>query len=291
MKPHRWYEIRNVADDSAELWLYEQIGADFWGEGITSKQFAEDLAALSVSHIDLHINSPGGQVFEAQAIYTVLTNHPASITSYIDGLAASCASFVALAGDHVVMSENALFMVHNPSGAAIGTAQDMRSYADLLDKVRDSISAIYVAKTGKPLADVEAAMDAETWYDAAEAQAFGFVDEVAGPIALAADASWDLAAMRDAGQLVRLGYKGERIPTAHVQNAGRVLSAKNESDLKDARDLLQGVIDQVDSEPENHGTEPAAEASTVEAAEAEPVLIFAGGRPLYVHSPRKEDSP
>lgn len=182
-----WYEIKNVADKHAELWIYEQIGEDWWtGEGVTAKGFARDIAALEVASIDLHLNSPGGSVFDGQAIYNAIRNHPAKVTTYIDGIAASIASVIALAGDRVVMADNALFMIHNPFGAVQGTSADMRQMADVLDKVKDTIVGVYDERSHLSADELAAAMDAETWYTAAEAREAGFADEVAAPLKLAA---------------------------------------------------------------------------------------------------------
>ena len=174
----KYYEIKNAAADTAEVWIYEQIGEDWFSEGVAAKTFCKDLAALKVSNIDLHINSPGGSVFDGQAIYNALVRHPATVTTYVDGLAASIASVIALAGDKVCMADNALFMIHNPWGIAQGNSADLRQYADVLDKVRETIVNVYGKKCTMGVAEIIAAMDAETWLTAAEAQAFGFVDEV-----------------------------------------------------------------------------------------------------------------
>lgn len=193
MKP--WYEIKASAKRAA-IWIYEEIGENFWGEGLTAKQFVQDLGALNVDAIDLHINSPGGNVFDGQAIFNALRQHPAPVTTYIDGLAASIASVVALAGDRVVMASNALFMFHEPFGMVMGGAAEMRQFADVLDKVGDTIAAVYVERSGRDEADVRAAMAAETWLSAGEAQEYGFVDEVADSVKIAAH--FDLSRFRNA---------------------------------------------------------------------------------------------
>jgi ATP-dependent Clp endopeptidase proteolytic subunit ClpP len=183
----QWYEIKNLAERHAELWIYEQIGEDWWtGGGVTAKQFCMDMAELDVDTIALHINSPGGLVFEGQAIYNAIKNHPATVTSYIDGVAASIASVIALAADTVVMASNALFMIHQPFGGVSGRSATIRKYADTLDKVSDTIVGVYQSKTGKEPSEIIAAMDAETWFTADEAIAFGFADEVDAEIQMAA---------------------------------------------------------------------------------------------------------
>ncbi len=186
----KWYSITNKAD-KAEIWIYEMIGEDFWtGGGVTAKNFQKELSEIKASQIDLHINSPGGAVFDGITIYNLLKQHPANITTYIDGLAASIASVIALAGDKVIMAENALYMVHNPEGLAMGTATDMRSLADVLDKIASTMVGTYVSKTKKPETDIKAMLDAETWMTADEALEAGFIDEISGEMDMAACAKF-----------------------------------------------------------------------------------------------------
>ncbi len=186
----QWYEIKNKAD-KAEIWIYEEIGEDFWtGGGITAKSFQKELAEIKAGQIDLHINSPGGLVFEGITIYNLLKQHPANVTTYIDGLAASIASVIALAGDKVVMADNGLFMVHNVYGGCVGTANDMRGFADRLDKVEGSTIKAYTSKTGKTDDEIKTLLDAETWMTADEALEMGFVDEISGEMDMAACAKF-----------------------------------------------------------------------------------------------------
>lgn len=188
-----WYEIRNASDEVAEVFIYDQIGEDWFGEGTTAKKFAKEIGAISAKRIDLHLNSPGGSVFDGQAIANAISRHPATVTTFIDGLAASIASVIALAGDTVVMASNALYMIHEPSAFAGGRADDLRQMADLLDKVTGVMVGTYADKTGIPDDELRAAMAAETWYTAAEALEAGFVDEIGVEQSMAA--SFDLAAI------------------------------------------------------------------------------------------------
>jgi ATP-dependent Clp endopeptidase proteolytic subunit ClpP len=194
----KWYTI-NAKADKAEIWIYEMIGEDFWtGGGVTAKSFQKELSGIKASQIDLHINSPGGVVFDGVTIYNLIKNHPATVTTYIDGLAASIASVIALAGDKVIMAANALYMVHNPTGLAMGTANDMRSLADVLDKIAGTMVGTYVSKTGKSEADIKAMLDAETWMTADEALEYGFIDEISEEMDMAACAKF-IPAMAKAG--------------------------------------------------------------------------------------------
>lgn len=193
MPEKTWFEIKAQTGNSeqAEIWIYDEIG----GWGISAKDFIQELNKLNVQAIDLRINSPGGSVYDGHAIYNALKRHKAEVTTYVDGLAASIASVIALAGSKVVMAENALFMIHNPWAMCIGDAGEMRKTADILDKTRDSILTAYMNKTGMDVAEVTALMDAETWYNAAEAKAAGFVDAIEGSADLAACARFDLKAL------------------------------------------------------------------------------------------------
>jgi len=184
-----WYSIRAKADVS-EIWIYDQIGKDWFGDGLTAKEFIIELNAIKSPKIDMHINSPGGECFEGTAIYNAIKRHPAAVTTHIDGIAASIASVIALAGDRIVMAANALYMIHNPSGCTMGTSEDMRKTADILDKVRDTMVGAYTGKSGKPEGEIVALLDAETWMDAEEALAAGFVDEIGDEMDLAACAKF-----------------------------------------------------------------------------------------------------
>lgn len=184
-----WYEIRNAAADTAEVFIYDDIGAGWFTEGVTAKGFLNELADIKAPRIDLHLNSPGGSVFDGVAIYNALKRHPATVTTYIDGLAASIASIIALAGDRVVMADNALFMIHNPWGGVQGEAKDMRKMADVLDQIKSTLIGTYTSKTGLDEETVSQAMDEETWYTAQDALEAGFIDEVGVELQVAASFS------------------------------------------------------------------------------------------------------
>jgi ATP-dependent Clp protease, protease subunit len=174
----RWYEFRAQAKGAAEIVIYDEIGAF----GIPAKAFLDELKALGpVAELTLRINSPGGSVFDGVAIYNALERHGAAITVWIDGLAASIASMIAMAGDEVVMPENAMLVLHDPSGMVMGTAQDMRATADALDKMKAGMVAAYRAKSGRDDAEIEALMAAETWLSAQEAGWLGGPGRAAGP--------------------------------------------------------------------------------------------------------------
>ena len=175
------WKVTAKSDTEADILLYDYISDfddDEWGV-MSAKGLISKIKALgNIKNITLRINSIGGDVFEAQAMYNYLKSHPANITVRIDGLAASAASVVAMAGNKIIMPSNALIMIHNPAGGVYGEAEDMRDTAEILDKIRDTIANVYVAKTGLEREKVIAMMDAETWLDANEAHELNFCDEV-----------------------------------------------------------------------------------------------------------------
>lgn len=177
-----WFTIKALANDAAEISIFDEIG--FWG--VTAKDFINEFRTLSAKSITVLINSPGGSVFDGLAIYNVLRQSNAEITVKVMGVAASAASFIAMAGKKIVMPKNAFMMVHNPMGGVFGNADELREWADTLDKIGASMIGIYVARTGKSEDEVKALLDAETWMTADEAVALGFADEIAPEMKMAA---------------------------------------------------------------------------------------------------------
>lgn len=173
--PASGYRIANADTERAEVFIYGAI--DEWD--VSAGVFVRELRDITAKNIDLHINSPGGLVFDGVAIYSALKNHDASVTSYVDGIAASAASFVAMAGDEVVMEKPAKMMIHDAQGLAIGNAADMRELADLLDQLSDTIADIYADKAGGSTETWRTAMQKTTWYSANEAVKAGLADRVA----------------------------------------------------------------------------------------------------------------
>lgn len=197
-----WYELKAEAGrQTAELWIYEVIGETWYGEGITAKNLVRDLADLDAERLDVHINSPGGSVFDGQAIYNALRRYPGAVDTYIDGLAASIASVIAMAGERIVMAGNALMMIHNPIGLTYGTATDHRKTAEALDKAGETIAGVYQTKATMDRDEIHAAMDAETWYTAQEAADAGFAVEIDEPVPMAALSRFE------ASDLTALGYR------------------------------------------------------------------------------------
>jgi ATP-dependent Clp protease protease subunit len=166
-------------------WLNELL--DIEDDTSWPSKFRDDLKALGdVKRVHLRINSPGGDVFAAHTILNLLKNHPAKVTTHIDGLAASAASIVAMAGDEVIMPSNGMMMIHNPQGCQKGDARDMQDMASILNKVRDGIVAVYQDKTGMERQAIINLMNAETWMSADQAKELGFVDTISDCVDVAA---------------------------------------------------------------------------------------------------------
>lgn len=201
--------------NSADVYLYDIIGSGFFG-GISADSFKSELKALgSVKQINVHINSDGGDVFEGKAIYTQLAQHPAKVVVYVDGLAASIASLIAMAGDEIQMAEGAFMMVHKAWGVAVGNDDEMMKTAKLLRTVTDTIIDTYASRTGDKCSRDEIAqlVGDETWLTAKDAVDKGFADKMAAPVRAAA------AAVRDI-----CGLDGSVIPAvARFKNTPRQL--------------------------------------------------------------------
>jgi ATP-dependent Clp endopeptidase proteolytic subunit ClpP len=193
----------DVTDGVASLRLYDPIDSYGGDWGVSAKEFVTALDALpeDTATIRLHINSPGGEVYEGVTMLNALRNHKARVVAVVDGLAASAASFLATGADEVVMGQNSQLMIHDAWGIGMGPSATMRDLADRLDKVSDNIASIYAAKSGGNVEDWRAAMLAETWYSAEEAVAAGLADRVEEPAEpVKARAQFDLSAFQFAGR-------------------------------------------------------------------------------------------
>lgn len=190
--------MSNKTATTAEIILYGGIGQDYWGDGsmISAKQFSDELKNLpkTVNELSLRINSPGGDVFDGIAIYNRIKQLDAKVTVYIDGLAASIASIIALAGDEINIGEGALYMVHLPWTFAYGNRMELDNTVSRLMDVEEQMVSIYAKKSGLDRNEIKALLEAETWMDADQAIEKGFVDsrvEESVPIAASAiDSRW-----------------------------------------------------------------------------------------------------
>lgn len=183
------WKIKALNEGKAEIFIYSDIGYELWEDKTTAQLFAEELKSLGENtSIDLHINSNGGDVFDGQAIHTLIKNHKGFVTAYIDGLAASIATVIAMGADKIVMPKNAMMMIHNAWTGLYGNANDLRKMADDLDHINDTIVNTYLAKV-KDKADettIRELMNKESWLNAEECFNLGLCDEVSESVKMAA---------------------------------------------------------------------------------------------------------
>lgn len=178
MKRKFWNWVRNENDESRTLFLNGEISDETWyGDEVTPKMFKEELQD-GEGDITVWINSPGGDVFAAAQIYNMLMDYKGNVTVKIDGLAASAASVIAMAGTEVQMSPVAMMMIHNPATIAIGDSSEMKKAIDMLDEVKESIMNAYEIKTGLSRSRISHLMDAESWFNAKKAVELGFEDKL-----------------------------------------------------------------------------------------------------------------
>ncbi|HWM95873.1 MAG TPA: head maturation protease, ClpP-related [Streptosporangiaceae bacterium] len=170
-----WYRITNAtAPDEAEVMLYDEIGGWY---GATADEFIADLRGITAPSLRVRINSPGGSVFEGIAIANALRSHPANVVMQVDGIAASIASVIAMAGDRIEMAPNTMLMIHEASGVCLGNASDMDEMAQLLGLISNNIADAYAAKAGGTREEWRARMQAESWYLPDDAVTAGLADE------------------------------------------------------------------------------------------------------------------
>lgn len=201
-KAARKFEVR-ASGDEAEVFLYDAIVSDEleaeWFGGVAPEPFVAALREIKAGTIHLRINSPGGSVFAARAMEQALRDHPAKVIAHIDGLAASAATFIAMGADEVVMNKGALFMIHKAWTGCWGNSDDLRTEADLLDKIDGTLIQTYADRTGQSAEQIGEWMAAETWFTAQEAMDAGFADSIAQEEPKA-KAAWNLSAYARAPQ-------------------------------------------------------------------------------------------
>jgi len=178
-----YYTITARGPAAAELRLYGPIGESFFEESVTARNLVSELATLKDKALTVYLNSPGGSVMDATAIYNALQRHTLPVSIIVDGWAVSAASLIAMAGQSLTMGQGSLLMLHNPRMPSAGTAEELRKAADLLDTVRDQMIAIYAKKTGADAETIAAWMDAETWFSATEALKEKLADAITGQTA------------------------------------------------------------------------------------------------------------
>lgn len=259
-----WFRIENKkGEDTTHVYIYDEIG--YWGT--TAADFAKELAAVDTKKIHLHINSPGGEVFDGVAIYNAIYNHKAETTSYVDALAASAASFIATAADKVVIAKNGTLMIHDAMGLAFGNAADMKEMFGMLNRISDTIAEMYQAQGGGEVKDWRALMRKETWYNASEALDAGLVDEVASKEDADAEKAtdkWDLSIFNYAGRT--------NAPSPLMQRMliGNNTEAEMGQQATEQPDEGQQQQQNPDDGQQQEGQQPAQATGEGEGAEAQP---------------------
>jgi ATP-dependent Clp protease protease subunit len=244
-------EIGEIGDgtSTAIMRIYEEIGQDFWtGEGITAKGFADELTGLGdIKRLNIHINSLGGDAHTAQAIHSILSDHPAKKTSYIDGVCASAATIIACAADEVVARANTNYMIHDPWAMTVGNARDHDKAAEDLRAVTVPIVSVYKEQVkGKIDEDkIRSLMETETWMTADQAVSYGFADKVRGKGAAIARVS--NSQILCSGQLMNFEkYHFRNFP----QYPFKELQAKKETSKEKAetpvKEVVMSSVEQVD---------------------------------------------
>nr|WP_229428205.1 head maturation protease, ClpP-related [Massilia soli] len=217
-RPDRLPQSKIVAEgDETTIYIYDAIVADedtaYWWGGVAAETLVPLIRAIKGGTVHIRINSPGGDVFAAQTICQAIRETGAKVIAHVDGYAASAATVIATAADEVEISDGGFYMIHNAWTWAMGNANDLTATAGLLSKIDSSLAAQYAKKSGMPLEELRAAMDAETWYTAEEAVAAGLVDRIAP--GKKAEASWDMSAYAKA-------------PKSHAQDPERIDLAATE---------------------------------------------------------------
>lgn len=171
--------IKAAASEDNTITIFDVIGQDYWtGEGVTAKRIAGALRAIGDKPVTVMVNSPGGDMFEGLAIYSLLREHPAEVTVKVLGLAASAASIIAMAGDSVEIARAGFLMIHNAWIYAAGNRHEFREYADYLEPFDRSMADIYAARTGIDMKEIQKIMDAESWIGGSDAIDQGFADSL-----------------------------------------------------------------------------------------------------------------
>jgi ATP-dependent protease ClpP protease subunit len=261
-----WYRITNQAADEAEVMLYDEVGG--W-LGATADEFINDLRGITAPKILLRVNSPGGSVTEGIAIANALRSHPANVTVQVDGVAASIASVIAMAGDHVRMMPNALLMVHEASGLCVGEAADMIKMAELLDKISDNIAGAYAARAGGTEAEWRQVMKNETWYRGEEAVAAGLADEVV-PMPKRGDDT-PAPEMRKEFDLTAYGYTGP--PASESPNPEQPAEEPVTLTFNIGARVDEQVLEALRAMVRTKNTEPAPAAAIAPKPVAEPAPL------------------
>jgi len=210
-----WYEIKNLSDDEAEIMIYDIIGWPF----NDASELVRTLNGIKAKTITVRINSPGGDVFDGTAIFNALQNHPAKIITRVEGVAASMASVLAMAGKETQAYGNTMMMIHDPWVLAVGNHYDLREIADLLEKIGGNLLDIYHTKSKVGKRELRQMMQDETWMTAKEAKEKGFVDTILD--GKSAKAEFDLSIFANCPDCLTGTREGRELTEREIERALR----------------------------------------------------------------------
>lgn len=231
------FEIVAKGQDTADIYIYGDIGESWFGESVTAKQFVKDLDGVKAQNLNIRINSFGGSVVDGLAIFNAIKRKAGTKTVVIDGLAASIASLIAMAGDTVEIASNAMFMIHAPWGGVRGNANTLRDYADVLDKFAGAMTSAYSDKTGKKDEEILALLTdgKDHWYSAQEAKDFGLADSIGKAVEVAASFNLSRFDMVPASLANLTARKENMLTDAEIKAAADAAAAKALADAAQAK--------------------------------------------------------
>lgn len=239
---NNWFAMEATKDvaASADVYIYDEIG----GYEVNAQSFMDELDALGeIETINLRINSPGGSIVEGNVIYNTLKRHSAKVVTHIDGIAASMASVIAMAGDEIHMASNAFLMIHNPWTVSVGDSDKLRKDADLMDKMKLNIINAY-SRSGYSTEELEQLMDAETWLTADEALKAEFIDEIEGGLEAAASIGDMNAALEKIDKTLPVDKIVASIAAKHKSEVEEI-RASFEAEAKELNAEIASNVDQL----------------------------------------------
>lgn len=211
-----WYSVKDQSDDEAEIMIYDVIGWPF----NDANELVRSIGAMKTKALTVRINSPGGDVFDGTAIFNALANHPAKVTTRVEGLAASMGSVLAMAGKEIQAYSNTWMMIHDPWVLAMGNQYELREIADVLEKIGGNLLDIYTGKTKSGKKEMKQMMADETWMTAKEAQEKGFIDTILSS-GKAAKAQFDLGVFMNAPDGLSAEREGKELDEREIERALR----------------------------------------------------------------------
>lgn len=285
-----WWRVAVMKADPkrGEVHVYGQIGMDFFGEGVDPSALIDELEALDVAEIDVRINSPGGSAWDGLNIANAMMRHKATITTYVDGLAASAASMLMVAGDKVVTSKYGSAMLHNARLGVIGGADDLRAAASQLDKLNGSIAMLYADRAGGTAPDWARAMKRETWYNADEMVAAGLAHEIddstvrdvtEGAVACAmslAPSDWFKYAGRGAAPAPTARATREETAVADKKDLAKSLGLPEDATDEDIKTAVDAALGVTPAAPPEGGSPDPADPPAAPVADPAPEPVGAG---------------